>query len=86
MMRKTVPVTMAGAAIALALIGAGSAQADPQPNPPTPQYPVPTWVTDDARQDLADIIQRAGQEAVRDPEHASENVSRIIEEVWPTTG
>ena len=73
MMRKIGPVTAAGAAIALALIGAGSAQAGPQPSPPpTPQYPVPTWLTSDARQELAEAIQQAAQEFARDPEHASE--------------
>jgi hypothetical protein len=78
-MRKTVPVTVAGAAIALALIGAASAQADPQPNPPTPQYPVPTWVGHEARTVLTDALQRDGY----DPEYANDIAQQIIGHYLP---
>ena len=85
MMRKTVPVTVAGAAIALALMGAGSAQADPQPiPPPTPQYPVPSWVTEDAQfKTVWDATRQIIDSARRDPVHANENARRILEGLSP---
>ncbi len=88
MMRKTVPVTVAGAAIALALVGAGSAQADPQPipspPPPTPQYPVPSWVTEDAQfKTIWGATRQIIDSARRDPVHANENARRILEGLSP---
>ena len=84
-LRKVVMVS----AIAIALASGpaiGVAQADPpSPPSPTPAPPhlLPTWVVPEAREKLADVIQGVGQEALRDPEHATENARRFIEGLWP---